>query len=489
MQRGFRRVFTVLREKSCVSYAKIATVIGSCDVDLIIVKATAPDDLPLPEKCILELLKIFSISPSSLRAFSLGFTRRFGKTRCWRVALKCLLLFHRLLRSVPEESSFRSELLWARSNGLITLYPCRFRDDSSSSASEEYTAFIRSYAQLLDEALDCFALDSRPAEDYEEDQEQEVLPGTTLREKMKEVGRLLVVLPQLLSLIDRVMDCRPTAEAARSFLVRSAMKHIIRDSFSCYMMLRTEIVVVLDNLFQLPYRSCMSAFAVYKKAAVQANQLCEFYEWGKCKGLCGSYEYPFVDRIPQIQITALETFFNGMWQMTESSSSPASRSSSESTFTDQDDVEEQVVWREMVKNTTASKWENSEEEEEDHTNLVRNSGRDEEEMEPLIKFEDDDDEKVGWDWEALLEASVNVYSCTPPKALLNEYTENWRRINGQGGYEASNNTWKMMQICKPNAINPFSQPHCMPSYYGSFEINNIYVHGYNQNKSLMIMDA
>lgn len=89
------------------------------------------------------------------------FTHRFGRTRCWRVALECLLLFHRLLRSVPEESSFRSELLWARSNGLITLYPCHFRDDSSYSASEEYTAFIRSYALLLDEALDCFALDSR----------------------------------------------------------------------------------------------------------------------------------------------------------------------------------------------------------------------------------------------------------------------------------------------------------------------------------------
>lgn len=194
------------------------------------------------------------------------------------------------------------------------------------------------------------------------------------------------------------------------------------------MMLRTEIVVVLDNLFRMPYGSCMSAFAVYKKAAIQANQLCEFYEWGKGKGLCGSYEYPFVDRIPQIQITALETFLNGMWEMTESSFSPASRSSLESTFMDQNDVEEQVVWREMVKNTTASKWENFEEEDqEDNANLVRNSRGDEEEMELLIKLEDDDDDgKVGWDWEALLEASVDLYSCPPPKALLNEYIENWR---------------------------------------------------------------
>lgn len=270
-----------------MSYAKIATVSGFCDVDLITIKATAPDDLTLPEKYIHELLKIFSISPSSLQAFLLSFTRRFGNTRCWRVALKCLLLLHRLLRSVPDDSPFRSELLWTRSNGLLTLHPCHFTDDSSSSAaSQDYTAFIRSYAQLLDEALNCFVLDSNLAQECEE---------TTLRDKMKEVGRVLEVLPQLQSLIDCAMDCRPTGLVERSFIVRSTMKHIIRDSFICYTMFQKEIVVVLDNLLQMPYGSCISAFGVYKKAAVQANQLCEFYEWCKGMGLCGSYEYAFVD--------------------------------------------------------------------------------------------------------------------------------------------------------------------------------------------------
>ena len=312
MMSRFWQVITALREHSQVSYAKIAMLSGFCDVELIIIKATAPNDLPFPEHYIHELLKIFTISPSSFQAFSLSFTRRFGRTRCWRVALKCLLLLHRLLRSVPEDSPFRLELLWTRTNGLITLYPCHFTDDSSF-ASQDYTAFIISYAQLLDKALNCFVLDSNAKDYYLEDEEDEEQVPETLAEKMKEVGRKLEILPQLQSLIDRVMDCRPTGLVARSFIVRSAMKHIIRDSFICYKMFRTEIVVVLENLFHMPYRSGISAFGVYKKAAVQANQLCEFYDWCKGFGLCGSYEYPFVDRIPHIQIRALETFLGGTW--------------------------------------------------------------------------------------------------------------------------------------------------------------------------------
>ncbi|KAK3222131.1 hypothetical protein Dsin_009156 [Dipteronia sinensis] len=168
MQKRFRQLFTSVKEHSSVGYAKVATAGGFCDIDLIIVKATGPDDIPLPEKYINELMKIFSICPPSFQTFSLSFSRRFGKTHCWRVALKCLLLLHRLLRALPENSSFRTELLWTRSNSLLSLYPCHFRDEYSSNP-EDYTVFIRSYAQLLDAALDCSALDGRSYSTYYEE--------------------------------------------------------------------------------------------------------------------------------------------------------------------------------------------------------------------------------------------------------------------------------------------------------------------------------
>ncbi|KAJ0038566.1 hypothetical protein Pint_22467 [Pistacia integerrima] len=388
MHKRLRQLFTCVKERSSVSYAKVATAGGFCDVELIIVKATAPDDLPLPDKYVHELLKIFSVSPSSFRAFSISFTRRFTKTHSWRVALKCLILLHRLLRSLPENSPFRTELIWTRTNGYLSLNPCYFRDESSSTP-EDYNGFIRSYAYLLNEALDCFALD-RGASYDEETPESE-----SLMDKMKLVGRMIEVLTQLQSLIDRVMECRPSGVAARSFIVEIAMKFIIRDSFICYTTFRREIVLVLDSLFQMPYKSCILAFGIYKKAALQANQLCEFYDWCKAMGLCGGYEYPFVDRIPQIQIQALETFLHGMWQLTDSSSSSSSSSAS-SNLTPQlteDEGDKQIVVRKGT--VVSTEWEKFEED-----GVVPSK----EEREPLIRFEDSEDDS----WEDLLDASVNL---------------------------------------------------------------------------------
>ncbi|CAN6550033.1 hypothetical protein C1H46_024006 [Malus baccata] len=496
MQRRLRQVFSALREHSSVSYAKIATVGGFCNVELIIIKATAPDDLPLPERYVQELLKIFSISPSSLRDFSLSFNRRFVKTRCWRVALKCLILLHRLLRSVPEDSNFRSELLWTRSNGLMSLNQCHFRDDSSS-ASKDYTAFIRSYARLLDEALHCFWLDSKPAydqqdqqqyeeyqyreqdEEYKEEGEEEEPQLESLSNRMTEVGRILEVLPHLQTLIDLVMDCRPTGPAAKAFLVQLAMKHIIRESFMCYTIFRREIVTVLDSMLQMPYSSCISAFGIYKKAAVQANQLSEFYEWCKAMGFCGGYEYPFIDQIPHIQIHALEKFLNGMWQLTESSSTPTSPTSSasvpssfvefsSSTTLTEDDIGDRVFLSQKDHILVSTKWEKPlirfERESYDEEKLLIQLDEEKpliqfeievfdkekpliqfDEEKPLIDFEDDIDNES---WESLLEASINK----SPAAQTQQ-----------------NISWQM-QIYNPNALNPFHQPVIRPNYHGDYNV-------------------
>ncbi|PON53678.1 AP180 N-terminal domain containing protein [Trema orientale] len=466
MQRRFRQVCTVVKEHSVVSYAKIATVGGFRNVDHIVVKATAPNDMPLPEKYIHELLKLFSISgQSSFRAFSLSFTRRFGRTHCWRVALKCLLLLHRLLRSVPPNSPFRSELLWTRTNGLISLHPCRFVDDSSFS-SREYTLFVRSYAHLLDEALNCsdFSCEEKQSTLLEEEEEEEG-KQRSLAEKMKEVGRMLEILPQLQSLMDRAMECRPVGLAARSFVVKSAMKHIIRDSFGCYDVFRREIVVVLDNLFQMPYGSCKTAFGIYKKAAVQSNHLCEFYEWCKAMGLCGRYEYPFIERIPLLQIQALERFLNGMWQFTDDSSSgssPLPLSSLESLSSSNEDDREAVV-----DGRTGESSEN------------KSLGRKfyvEEEEEPLTQLEEESDQNVSW--ERLLEESVNmspahqhIFFGTSSNDYGHGYGYGNHMIHGYGNQMDPSSSTSIIQVYNPKAANPFDQPWMTQDHQRSLPLN------------------
>ncbi|KAG4999304.1 hypothetical protein JHK82_020480 [Glycine max] len=174
-----------------MSYAKIASASGFSDMNLIILKATAPDDLPLHEKYIQHLFKLLSISPSA-SLFDLG----------------------------------------PRVAGVL-----------HSSVSFFFTV--------------CFALSPE-----------------TAPSGLRSYGH---------SLIDRVMECYPVGVAAPSFIVQGAMKLIIRDSFVCYTKFRREIVAVLDNLLEMPYRNCIAAFNIYKKAAAQTNEL---YEWCKAKGLC-----------------------------------------------------------------------------------------------------------------------------------------------------------------------------------------------------------
>jgi len=295
---------------------------------------------------------------------------------------------------------------------------------------------VASYAHLLDEALNCVALDGTKMEGQEEDEKEEATAESeSFQEKMKELGEVLEMLPQLQSLIDRVMECYPVGVASRSFIVQCAMKLIIRDSFVCYTMFRREIVGVLDNLFEMPYRNCIAAFNIYKKAAVQSNELYEFYEWCKVKGLCGLYEYPLVEPIPYIQIKALESFLSGMWQLTESSSPITSPSSSvESPW---DFSERQVVTRRDIVEIKEKVFEAEEEK-------------------PLIEPEIEDDEDDSW--ETLLETSVS---------FSHAYQLGWEGGFGveQHSFNAkeehkhkhADDTWNIAIYKSPTAThNPFS---------------------------------
>lgn len=429
MHRRIKKVFTSLREHTCVSYAKFATIGGFCDLDHIVVKATSPDDTPLPDRYVLEILQIFAICPSSFGSFALSFSGRFGNTRCWRVALKCLLLLHRLLKALPPSTSFREELLLARSNGLISLYPCNFKD-SSLSASQDYTYFICSYARLLDESLDCCATQGKEINEYLTSSDSNVV------DKMDEVRLVLESLAQLQSLMDRVMECRPTRQATRNTIVQSVMKHVLRDSFTCYTTFKKEIGEVLDHLIQLPYMNCVSAFEIYKKAANQAFELCEFYDWCKSLGFCGMYECPFIDKIPQIQIIALENFLNGMWQSTDDPSSSTSLSPLTSTEDGNEYQPKHAMLLGPSKNivTPVSNPlemhmpDNISEESEQHRKQDGQS-RFDSEMQPLIQLEDDNQ-----DWETVLDASVSYQSST----------------TSRNNFYVQNNGWEI-QVYQPNS--------------------------------------
>ncbi|KAG6421464.1 hypothetical protein SASPL_118017 [Salvia splendens] len=141
----------------------------------------------------------------------------------------------RCLDSGGACSSDGSRSFSRESDGNTSLYSCTF-SDSTSSASDDYTTFVKSYARLLDEALDTHAFIS------------------TNGDNADKLTSTIEVMPQVQSLIDHAIGCWAVGAASRSFLVRSAMKHVICDSICWY---AAEMDKVLENLIRMPYRSCV----------------------------------------------------------------------------------------------------------------------------------------------------------------------------------------------------------------------------------------
>jgi len=78
--------------------------------------------------------------------------RRLAKTRNWIVALKTLVVIHRLLRE--GDPAFREEFLTFTQRVQI-LQLSNFKDDSSPIAWD-CSSWVRTYGLFLEEKLECF---------------------------------------------------------------------------------------------------------------------------------------------------------------------------------------------------------------------------------------------------------------------------------------------------------------------------------------------
>ncbi|KAK9115902.1 hypothetical protein Sjap_014849 [Stephania japonica] len=265
---------------------------------------------------------------------------------------------------------------------------------------------------------------------------------------MKQLGQVLELLPQFQGLIQRALECYPAGPAARHHLIRCAMQLILRDSFIYYTAFRQDIALLLDNLLQMQYQCCISAFGIYKRAATQTNRLSEFYKACKAIHLCGAYEYPFVDQIPQIHVQALESFLDGIWQLTDLSSSTTETTPSSSSTSSwrlmsmEDDDEEKKALVPLLKaGVCAKQWERFDQYEE------------EEEIQPLLQLEMDN-------WESLLEASASTTCASLHNTIFSSFCfdKEFNKMEESDEWSEESNESKAMQIC-----NPFYQPNYITS--------------------------
>lgn len=141
-----------MKDKTSIGLAKVSSSSISSELDVAIIKATSHDDEPPREKYIRHILSLTSCSRAYVASAVLTLSKRISKTRDWIVALKSLILIHRLL--ADGEPYFHHEILHATRRGTCLLNLSYFRDESHSDSWDQ-SSFVRTFSLYLDQRLRC----------------------------------------------------------------------------------------------------------------------------------------------------------------------------------------------------------------------------------------------------------------------------------------------------------------------------------------------
>ncbi|XP_051129249.1 putative clathrin assembly protein At2g25430 [Andrographis paniculata] len=345
-----RKAIGAVKDQTSIGIAKVASNLAP-ELEVAIVKATSHDDDPASEKYIREILQLTSYSHGYVSACVVTVSRRLGKTRDWIVALKCLMLIHRLLNE--GDAVFQQEIMYATRRGTRLLNLSDFRDEAHSN-SWDHSTFVRTYALYLDQRLELMVYERKQSGnggeidkfggrddrynyrspsgsnrgydyDYNEfrdgpnngmrrsrssgdvrDSGNEKKDVTPLREMKPE--RIFGKMGHLQRLLDRFLSCRPTGLAKNERMILVALYAIVKESFKLYADICEVLAVLLDKFFDMEYEDCVKAFDAYVSAAKQIDELVGLYNWCKDVGVARSSEYPEVQKITSKLLETLEEF-------------------------------------------------------------------------------------------------------------------------------------------------------------------------------------
>ncbi|XP_076951255.1 putative clathrin assembly protein At2g01600 [Bidens hawaiensis] len=302
----WRRAYGALKDQTKVGLARVNSDFK--EVDVAIVKATNHVECPPKERHIRKILAATSvIRPQADVQYSLhALTRRLAKTRNWTVALKTLIVIHRVLRE--SDSTFREELMNFQQRGRV-LQLATFKDDSSSIAWD-CSAWVRTYGLFLEERLECFKV-------LKYDIESENIPRSAKgedkgysRTRDLDCEKLLEQLPSLQQLLNRLMACRPEGGAVGNYVVQYALALVLKESFKIYCAINDGIINLVDKFFEMPRHEAIKALDIYKQASNQAESLSDFYEICKRLQLARNFQFPVLREPPQSFLVTMEEYIS-----------------------------------------------------------------------------------------------------------------------------------------------------------------------------------
>ncbi|KAJ0972100.1 hypothetical protein J5N97_020059 [Dioscorea zingiberensis] len=312
-----RRAIGAVKDQTSIGIAKVSNSNTISDLEVAIVKATRHDEYPAEERHIREILSLTCYSRAYVNACVSTLSRRLGKTRSWTVALKALILIHRLLSE--GDPAYEQEIFFATRRGTRMLNMSDFRDTSRSDAWD-FSAFVRTYARYLDERLE-FRMHgrrqrrgSRASLNFDVDEEETTsaasaaspataAQATPLRDMRN--SHLFIKTQHLQQLLERSLACR----AARyNRVVVVALQPLVKESQQIYYDLNEITSIFIDRFTDMEVPECVRVLGIFTRLSKQFEELEAFYGWFKSSGYFRSSEFPQIDRITPKKLQVMDDF-------------------------------------------------------------------------------------------------------------------------------------------------------------------------------------
>ncbi|KAM0904590.1 hypothetical protein ACQ4PT_017916 [Festuca glaucescens] len=300
----WRKAYGALKDSTKVGLANFNSEYK--DLDIAIVKATNHVECPPKERHLRKILLATTVNrPRADVAYTIcTLARRLSKTKNWIVALKTLIVIHRLLRE--GDGTFKDDFLSYSYRGNILQIP-HFKDDSSPLAWD-CSAWVRLYAQYLDERVECFRVLKY---DVEADRLLK-LPKASgkahSRTRTLPCADLLDQLPALQKLLLRLISCQPEGMSCTNYLVQYALALVLKESFKIYCSINDGIINLVDMYFDMAKIDAIKALEIYKRAGQQAERLSAFYDYCKRLELARTFQFPTLRQPPCSFLVTMEEY-------------------------------------------------------------------------------------------------------------------------------------------------------------------------------------
>ncbi|KAK1607534.1 hypothetical protein QYE76_031207 [Lolium multiflorum] len=304
-RRWWRRAAAAVKDRRSLYLTRVVAlrpctgpVTRSAELEAAVIRATSHDERAVDYRGAARVFALARASPPDMQPLMFALARRAGRTQCWAVALKALMLAHGLL--------LRSDLApRAARLGRVPFDLADFRDRSAASPnSSGFSAFVRAYFRFLD-VRSLFAAQEIDAADDDEDDDAR-LDRVSKRQHLLEL----------------LMQIRPYGDDMEENLVLEAMDCVVIEIFEVYSQVCTGIARFLvsvlgsapttprpragETLEEARRRRGVHGMRVLRKAAEQSAQLASYFELCRSLGVLNATEFPAVERVPDDDIRDLE---------------------------------------------------------------------------------------------------------------------------------------------------------------------------------------